>query len=378
MNATELRRELHAWPELSGQEAATARRLKKFFASLRPDLEIGGIGGTGGNGIAFAFGTTAGPTVMLRAELDALPIAESNATPHRSRIEGVSHKCGHDGHMAILAEAAARLAARRPERGRVVFLFQPAEETGAGAKAVVEDPAFERIRPDFAFGLHNVPGYPAGRPILRDGTFSCASRGLRVRLEGRPAHAAQPETGASPARALAALIERFDRIPADIAEDGELCFATVVGANTGGPDFGIAPGVAEFFATPRSETDATMQRLVAYAECAVHDVARRDGLSVTLDYRDVFDATVNTPRGMEIVREAFAGLEVVEATEPFRWSEDFGRFTQVGEGAFFGLGAGFGIPDLHNRDYDFPDGLIETGADLFLRIVARVLDGDGA
>jgi len=121
-----------------------------------------------------------------------------------------------------------------------------------------------------------------------------------------------------------------------------------------------------------------MRRLVAYAESAVHDLARRDGLGVTLDYRDVFDATVNTPRGMGIVREAFADLDVVEAVEPFRWSEDFGRFTQVGEGAFFGLGAGEGIPDLHNRDYDFPDGLIETGADLFLRIVARVLEEDGA
>lgn len=374
--AAELRRELHSHPELSGREAATAGRLQAFFAALEPDLEIAGIGG---HGVAFAFGPAeSGPTVMLRAELDALPIAESSARPHRSRIEGVSHKCGHDGHMAILAEAATRLAARRPARGRVVFLFQPAEETGAGAKAVVEDPAFGRIRPDFAFGLHNVPGFPTGRPILRDGTFSCASRGLRVQLEGRPAHAAQPETGASPAAALATLIERFGRLPPEVAEEGELCFATVVGANTGGGNFGVAPGRAEFFATLRSETDATMQRVVAYAEASVHEVARRDGLHSTLGYEDVFDATVNTPRGMALVREAFADLEVVEAQEPFRWSEDFGRFTQLGEGAFFGLGAGEGIPDLHNRDYDFPDELIDTGADLFLRIVARALGGGSA
>lgn len=375
MSATELRRELHAWPELSGHEAATADRLQAFFAAFEPDLEIRGLGG---NGVAFGFGTADGPTVLLRAELDALPIAEPIGMPHRSRVEGVSHKCGHDGHMAILAATAARLAVRRPERGRVVFLFQPAEETGAGAKAVVDDPSFERIRPDFAFGLHNVPGFPAGRPILRDGTFTCASRGLRVRLEGRTAHAAQPETGASPARALAALIERLDRLPAGIAEDGELCFATVVGANTGGPNFGVAPGVAEFCATLRSETDATMQRLIAYAESAVHEIARRDGLRPVLGYEDVFDATANTRRGMALVREAFAGLAVVEAAEPFRWSEDFGRFTQVGEGAFFGLGAGEGVPDLHDQDYDFPDGLIETGAELFLRIIARVLDGEPA
>ncbi len=373
-SAAELRHALHAYPELSGEESATAARLKSFFAPLCPDETVEGLGGSG---IAFVFsGPRPGPTVLLRAELDALPIDERIDLPHRSRRPGVSHKCGHDGHMAILAAVGEVLARERPARGRVVLLFQPAEETGAGAQAVVADPGFARIRPDAAFGLHNVPGFPRGQLVVRAGTFSCASRGLVMALAGRPAHAAQPETGRSPARALAALIEGFYALPGGIAEDGELCFATVVGANMGGANFGVAPGDAELCVTLRAETDATMARLVAHAEALLATQVERYGLSADARYCDVFDATVNSPAAVELIRNACRDLDLVEAAEPFRWSEDFGRFTQVAEGAFFGLGAGMDVPALHNDDYDFPDALIETGREAFLRIARAALGGD--
>ncbi|MCZ6762346.1 MAG: M20/M25/M40 family metallo-hydrolase, partial [Gammaproteobacteria bacterium] len=128
-----LRREIHRNPERSGCETGTAQRLLRFFEPLRPDRVIEGLGGTG---IAFVFsGTQAGPTILLRSELDALPIHEVNEFDHRSLHDGTSHKCGHDGHMAILAAVGEKLSKKRPARGRVVLLYQPAEETGQGAAA---------------------------------------------------------------------------------------------------------------------------------------------------------------------------------------------------------------------------------------------------
>ncbi len=369
----ELRHALHAHPELSSREQATMERLAAFFAPLAPDETIAGLGGTG---IAFAFGRAGGgPTVLLRSELDALPIAEANEMPYRSRQDGVSHKCGHDGHMAILAEVGRRLSQDRPGRGRVVLLYQPAEETGAGAAAVLADPAFERIRPDSVFALHNVPGYPLGQVIVRDGTFACASRGMHIRLTGRTAHAAEPETGASPAAALATIVTAFGQLSVAPGEGRELRLVTVVGAAMGGPNYGIAPGEGELHATLRSETDATMAGLVNHCEAIAREQAAQHGLGIDIDYHEVFDATVNAPAAVDTIRQACRDLDVREAEQPFRWSEDFGRFTQVAEGAFFGLGAGTGIPDLHHRDYDFPDALIDAGARTFLRIVGERLGG---
>lgn len=367
--ARQFRHELHTYPELSGSETGTAARVLAFFAPLRPDRVITGLGGTG---VAVEFGTGA-PAILLRAELDALPITETNDFLHRSQHAGVSHKCGHDGHMAILARVGERLTSERPANGRVILLFQPAEETGAGARAVCDDPRYAELAPARVFGLHNVPGAPLGQIIVRDGPFTCASRGLSVTLGGTPAHAAQPETGASPARAMADLVAELHDLPAGLADSGELLFATVVGASLGGRNFGVSPGRAEVHATLRSATDTTMSRLVTHCESLAAELGARDGLDVACHYADVFDATINAPAAVDTIRQACHDMDLFEAPEPFRWSEDFGRFTQLTTGAFFGLGAGDG-PALHNDDYDFPDALIETGAEAFLRIARHCLE----
>ncbi|MEQ8204827.1 MAG: amidohydrolase [Woeseia sp.] len=365
-DALKLRHSLHAYPDLSGAEQATAARIRDFFVPLEPDTVISELGGSG---VAFVFDSgAAGDTLMLRCELDALPVQESVDLPWRSTRNGVSHKCGHDGHMAILATVGERLARQRPATGRVVLLFQPAEETGVGAQQVTADPQFSRIRPDLVFGLHNVPGFPLGQIIVRDGTFSCASRGMIVRLTGKAAHAAQPETGVSPAATVSRLLDASDNIASTLTTD-ELVLATVVGVSMGGRNFGMAPGTAEICVTLRAETDATMSGLVQHFEALVRSEAERRDLQFNIRYQDVFDATVNSPAAVNIVRQAAAGLPLAEATEPFRWSEDFGRFTQLGDGAFFGLGAGESVPALHNDDYDFPDALIQQGADVFLNII---------
>jgi amidohydrolase len=187
------RRALHREPELSGQEEATARRVEAVLAATRADRIIKGLGG---HGVAAVYeGAAPGPTVMFRAELDALPIEEITGLPYRSAMPGKAHLCGHDGHMATLAALARRLGRERPGCGRAVLLFQPAEENGAGAAAVLADPRFHAIAPVHAFALHNLPGLPFGHVALDQGPVNCASRGVGVVLAGKTAHASMPEHG---------------------------------------------------------------------------------------------------------------------------------------------------------------------------------------
>ena len=370
--AQRLRRELHQYPELSGAESETAKRIRRFFDPLRPDAVIEGLGG---HGMAFVFsGQAPGPTVLLRCEMDAVPIEETNGFAHRSVAAGTSHKCGHDGHMAILAGVGETLSANRPRQGRAVLLYQPAEETGAGAAAIINDGRFAEIRPHAVFALHNLPGFPLGQIVLRAGTFTCASRGMIVRLHGRTAHAAQPHTGLNPTRAMCRIIAAMGDLPDRVGSDGEILFATVVGARLGeAAPFGTAPGSATIFATLRSETEETMERLVSHCEKSVQLAASESGLGWDVDYQDVFVPTVNSSPEIALVRRAAGGAVVNMVPGPFSWSEDFGRFTAIAPGALFGIGAGEAMADLHNPDYDFPDDLIPVGAGLFQNILGEYL-----
>lgn len=369
VSTTELRHQLHQHPELSGAEHDTASRLQAFFRSLDDGLEIVPLGEA-----AFAAVLNAaapGPTVMLRSELDALPIHEINEFDHRSRSDGVAHKCGHDGHMAILAETACQLVAQPPTRGRVVLLFQPAEETGDGAQQIIANPDFAALAPDWVYALHNVPGFPRGQVITRAGTFSCASRGMRVIINGLEAHAAQPETGVSPALALSDLLKGLTALTS--TEPG-IAFATVTHAQMGARSFGIAPGAAELMVTLRSEHDAQMTELVTKAEALVDECCQQPGLDVRYTYGDLFPATVNDADAVLAVRKVVRADELVNAEQPFRWSEDFGHFTARYPGAMFALGAGENIPALHHPAYDFPDDLIPRGAELFERLIREHCD----
>jgi amidohydrolase len=310
---------------------------------------------------------------MLRADLDALPIRETKEAPHRSANAGAAHLCGHDGHMTILAGVGEALARERPARGRAILLYQPAEETGEGAAAVLDDPGFVALRPDFAFALHNLPGYPLGQVVVRDGAFASASRGMTVVLEGVAAHAAQPETGRSPAGALARIIGRWADPPLDVVGNGGGTFITVVGSRLGTKSFGTAPDRVEIWATLRGPDDQAMADLVEFAERVVVEEAGTDCLVPTITYEDVFPATVNAPEAVAVLRRAAPPDGIRELKRPFRWSEDFGRFTAAVPGALFGLGAGEDTPALHNPDYDFPDALTPLGRDLFLAVLADLL-----
>lgn len=369
---TAWRRKLHAMPEVSGQEVATAAEVQAFLAGTAPDQVISSLGGTG---VAAIFkGSEDGPTVLFRAELDALPIEELSDLPHRSRLPGKGHMCGHDGHTATVAALARGFARQRPKRGRVVLLFQPAEETGAGAAAVIADERFADIRPDFAFSLHNLPGLPLGHVWLKEGIANCASRGLKITLTGKTAHASAPETGTSPMQAIASLMPALTDLSRGTVASGDLVLATVGHVRIGEAAFGIAPAHGELWVTLRTTTDDRMQALVDAAEGLAKTAADTNGLQLEMSYHEIFSHCDNKGEAVAELRAALDAEAIPhEDGAALRASEDFGRFGAVSKSAMFYLGAGENHPALHNPDYDYPDDLIPLGARIFMRTARNIL-----
>jgi amidohydrolase len=377
-----LRRDLHACPEVSGQEARTSARIRDFLSACNPAEFLDGLGG--GHGLAAVFpgpDVAGGPTVVLRAELDALPIQETGTTAHRSTCDGVAHLCGHDGHLAALCGAGLALGAVPPRHGRVVLLAQPAEETGEGARAIADDPRYRALAPDWIFALHNLPGHPLGEVLVREGPFTAGSVGLVAKLHGRTSHAAYPEHGASPARALTDLVTGLVTLPIAIEARGELALVTVVHARLGEPSFGTSPGTAEVMATLRAAREPVLAELREAAAAQVQALAARDGLTAELAWVQEFPPVVNDACAARLAAQAArrAGLAVAAPTEnPFRWSEDFGWFLRQIPGALVGIGAGLKQPELHASDYDFPDELLAKAVDFWSAIVMAVADGPAA
>jgi len=368
-----LRRALHQRPEISGEEEETARSVAEFLADTAPDEVLTGMGG---HGVAVVYDSgVPGPTVLFRSELDALPIEEISSAPHRSQVPGKSHMCGHDGHTAIIAALGRQFGRRRPAKGRVVLMFQPAEETGAGAEGVIADPRFGQIAPDYAFSLHNLPGTPFGHIRLREGVVNCASRGMRIVLEGKTAHSSMPETGTSPMLAVSVLMPALAKLGGGSFEDDDFAMVTVTHVTMGEPVYGIAPGHAEVRATLRTRLDDRMAGLVAAAETLARETAQAAGLTCTMDYHEIFVASLNAPEAVAHLRAALdaEGISHDEEQLPLRASEDFGRFGHGAHSAMLFLGAGENLPALHNPDYDFPDDLIPVGARIFMRLARNLL-----
>ena len=367
------RRHLHEHPEISNEEENTAREVVTFLASTEPDEVLTGLGG---HGVAMVYDSgVPGPTVLLRAELDALPIEELSDIPHRSQIAGKGHMCGHDGHTAILAAVARQLGRQRTARGRVVLMFQPAEETGDGAAGVTADPRYARIAPDFAFSLHNLPGTPLGHVRLKQGVVNCASRGMRIVLTGKTAHSSMPETGTSPMHAVSELMPALPQLGSGSFADDSFSMLTVTHASMGEAVFGIAPGRAEVWATLRTRLDNRMADLCAAAEALAQRIAAEHGLSCDIDYHEIFVASLNEPEATDHLAAALdaEGVSHDEAELPMRASEDFRPLRSWRQSAMFFLGSGERHPALHNPDYDFPDDLIPIGARIFMRTVRSLL-----
>ncbi len=368
-----IRRHLHQHPELSGREVKTSEFVINYLNECNPDKVITGIGG---HGILAFFGDASlqsEPKIMIRCELDALPIKEETEQDHRSKNEGVMHACGHDGHLTIVLGVADWLKKNRPETGAVLLLFQPAEETGEGAPAVLNDPQFKDIKPDHAYALHNIPGTEAGTVLIREGTFACASTGLKLFFKGKSSHAGYPGQGINPSWTVAEIVNFVNSL--DMVQDissPDFAIATNTYIKVGEVAFGTNPGFGEMGITFRSANDEQLNLLKNRVIDKCRDLNKVKGNpEITWKTVEPFPAAINNKKGVEIVKRASenAGVKVQEMKHPFPWSEDFGNFRNRCPITLFGLGSGKDMPPLHAERYDFNDTIIPVGVNVFINII---------
>jgi amidohydrolase len=375
------RRQLHARPELSEHEHDTATAIVARLAPTHPTTVVDQLGSMQTGLCAVYDSGEPGPVVLIRAELDALPIQETNTFGHRSTVSGVAHKCGHDGHMATLVAVAESLYAQPIACGKVYLLFQPAEETGTGASAVLADPRFQALdAPDYVYAFHNVPRYPLGQVLLRKGLFAQGSVGFIARYRGKTSHSSYPEHGINPSAAVTGLVAAVNRIHETVSPQvaapvlGTVSYAQL-GTADKGPNFGTTPGEGVVMGVVRAHRTDDLETVRAELASLAARLAAAGGLEHELSWHEAFAATESSDDCVATIEAAAAsaGFDVRHLDEPFRWSEDFGYFTAAFNGAFFGLGSGADQPQLHDDGYDYPDELIAAGADIYRAIIDRHL-----
>ena len=364
------RRELHAHPELSGEEFDTQKRIKSFLGALGATCAKS----VGKTGLLYSFAFGDGPHVLVRVDCDALPIQEINEFEHKSTTPGVSHKCGHDGHTAIGACLIYKMLENPPSGGSVDVLFQPAEEIGEGARAVLADSEFDVSKYDYTIALHNIPGKPMHQVIWKKDGFTTAVQSLVLRLNGKTSHAAEPLKGINPANAISEIIHMAKTIEVTDEKHKDYALITPVYATLGSVNYGISAGYGEVHFTIRSWEQEKMNRVTEVFSNMVSTIAEANQLQLEKEIVAVFAANQNDHFLVDqVIKSAKQlDLEVTERQHPFPWGEDFGLFTQTIPGAMFGLGSGDSTPALHNPDYDFPDEIIETGANLFYETVNNI------
>jgi len=365
MTIAELRHLLHQNAELSLEEKETPRIIAEF---LREHTGLELMHTDGWVLAVYRAQNPARPPIAFRADIDALPMEEGIELAYASKNPNCAHKCGHDGHSAALAGFAQYIDSLEPDRD-VYLIFQPAEETGAGAKMCAE--VIDSLGISEIYACHNWSGFPERAVIVHRGTAQCASQGLTVSFTGTPAHAGEPEHGSNPCAAIARLVtwlgERNSR-------PGEpLVMSTIVGIDAGSRDFGMSASKGEIFATLRAERESDLERLVSDLKREADRLCAEYGLKVSFEDSDVFPETANDETCAEKVLKAAGsyGFKTIIPEKPLRPSEDFGHYLRNRKGAIFYVGSGVDYPALHTREYDFPDGILGVIIKVFKGILVQ-------
>lgn len=369
-----LRKELHENPELSGNEINTSKKIYSFLKTCNPTKIISNIGGFGV--LAIFDSNKFGQNILFRADIDALPITEINTFKHTSLNKGISHKCGHDGHTCALLGFARLLSKNPPKKGKIIVLFQPAEETGEGAKKVINDPKFELIKPDYIFAFHNIPEVPLHHIILKNNSFTAAVKSIIIKIYGKNAHAAEPEKGINPALAIAEIIQKFESLSNNNSESENFSLITPIHINMGEIAYGTSAGYGELRFTLRTWTQENIESLSSDIINVLQAILIKHNLKIEYEWTEEFSATKNNNEAINTILLAakHQNLEVQFKKEPFKFGEDFGLFTQQFKGAMFGIGAGTDCKPLHNPEYDFPDKILPTAIKLFHQISLQLLN----
>ncbi len=306
------------------------------------------------------------PSIAFRADFDALKMPETLSIEHASLTPGVSHKCGHDGHAATLANLALKVEKAKPHKN-IYFIFQHAEETGDGAKLCA--PLLNEKNISEIYAYHNMSGIPLKHVQLIDGTTHFASTGLILKLTGKPTHASQPEFGINPAAAIGQILLEIEKLNA--TEFDGITFATVVQIEAGEAAYGIAAANGNIKLTVRAQYDADyncyIDKIIAFANA----ICAEQGLIFNYQFSDTFPATYNHKPQVNKVRKVAQklNLPIIEMASAYRTSEDFGYYTQATPGAIFYIGNGEDYPHIHTSQYDFNDQIIETATDVFFHLI---------
>lgn len=351
---TSIRHDLHAHPGISGEEWYAHNLISAQLQECHPDKIFSNVGGFG---VIALWGTEPSrPTIAIRGDIDALPSG---------------HRCGHDGHTAILLQLARLIASNNiPDSRNIILIFQPEEETGTGSQKILDAGILQQYNIRAIYGLHNLPGFPLGTVVLNYHTFAAASTGVVYRLTGRATHASTPEKGINPGLAVAEILQKCARLnsrPNTLGDDFRQ--ATLICVRLGEEAFGTSAGDAEVMLTLRAYTNQTIAHLLSETNALVGEIASSHHLVLSHMLRDPFRATENNSAHVEHIEE-YCGCRAQHLLTPLRWSEDFANYLIHFPGAMFGIGAGEHHAELHHPDYDFPDDLILPAAQVFFRLIS--------
>ncbi|MCX8572097.1 M20 aminoacylase family protein [Aminobacter sp. MET-1] len=355
------RRHLHQWPEVAFQEHRTAAFVAERLVEMGMTAETG-IAGTGL--VATLAGRRPGPTIGLRADMDALPITEESDLSYRSHNDGASHACGHDGHMTMLLAAADYLSRERDFAGSVRFIFQPAEEAEGGGRRMVEEGLFERFPVDAVFGLHNWPSLPLGTVAVRPGPVMAAMDLFTITIDAKGVHAALPHLGTDAIVSAGAVIAGLQTITSRSVNAQQPAVVSLTQIH-GGNSLNALPGRVVLNGTVRAFSDEARAVVQERLQQIINGVAITHRVGISLDFEPRYPATVNDG-GMAAIAEAvatatFGRRSVLTEFEPSMASEDFAFMLGAKPGCYAWIGNGTGTP-LHNPSFDFNDDLIAPGA----------------
>ena len=369
------RRDLHAHPELLYDVHRTAGKVEELLKSFGVDEVVTGLGRTGVVGVIKGRQSNSGKVIGLRADMDALPIVETTGKPYASKTEGKMHACGHDGHTAMLLGAAKYLAETRNFDGTAIVIFQPAEEGGAGGKAMVDDGLMDRFGIEQVFGMHNMPGLPVGQFAIREGGMMAATDEFTIKIEGVGGHAAAPNKGIDPivigaqmAVALQTLVSRN----VDPIESAVLSITQI----HAGEAFNVIPATAVLNGTVRTLDEGVRKLMEQRMGEMVPKLAEAFGAKAHLDFKRGYPVVVNAPAqtdfAAKIARE-IAGKEKVDTeVAPVMGGEDFAYMSNARPGAFIFMGNGDSA-NLHQAAYDFNDEIIPLGCTYWVKMVETAL-----
>jgi amidohydrolase len=374
---TTWRRDLHAHPELQFDVHRTAASVAEKLKAFGCDEVVTGIGRTGVVGVIRGRKQPAGGgrVIGLRADMDALPIAEQTNLPYRSTVPGKMHACGHDGHTSMLLGAARYLTETRDFAGTAVLIFQPAEEGGGGGREMVKDGLMERFAIEEVYGMHNAPGLPVGTFAIRPGPLLAASDRIFIDIEGQGGHAAKPHKCVDTVLVGAQIVNQIQSIVSrnvDPVQSAVVSICVFHAGDTGN----VIPQTARLVGTARSLTPAVRDRLEQRLHEIVEGTARLYGASAKLTYNRDYPVTRNHERQTEFavaVAADVAGRERVDAAcPPVMGGEDFSFMLEARPGAFIFVGNG-DTAGLHHPSYDFNDDAIPTGVSYWARLVETAM-----